>query len=548
MTSPLTMTCQVQHPRMTVKQGHETHAVVTLTGRGAAVDVVRPQLSVVFVLDTSGSMSGEPLQQVKDSVDKLCGLLQPTDRVGIVIFSSNPVTVAEVAPLTAEHRASIRRRLSSLVASGNTGMTAGVVQGLSLLPARGDNERQVMVLLTDGAPTDGATADSQGALVAEHRQQVATVTLGYGVNHRADLLDAVAKAGGGQYWYIPDPAEANLEFARALGAQADIVVDGVELVFRPREGVEIVRMLDGAKPRFSAEGLLLSRPDLRDGQTHTTIITLKVAPFLEPGRWPLLEVSARFRRAGSGERHQHDEVLSVDVVHGAGSVDLDAHRSVVLATAENKRAEARAQADAGRFDAAAAVLKPVVQELEKLPGYQKLDGSAVSEAVEQLFDEIVAYESRPTAQQYLEFRSTVLGVDVAQGGVHVADLKMKSASSKAIMQGVASGVMEVSITDKSGGTRIEQFVGGEVTVGRVSGNDIVLPAGNISKRHTRLVLRDGKVLVVCLKSTNGTYVNGARVSAPQVVGTTDAVKIGDFTLQITAVVPPVVPPVAPPIM
>jgi pilus assembly protein CpaF len=109
------------------------------------------------------------------------------------------------------------------------------------------------------------------------------------------------------------------------------------------------------------------------------------------------------------------------------------------------------------------------------------------------------------------------------------------------MQGVASGVMEVAITDKSGGTRIEQFVDGEVTIGRVSGNDIVLPADNISKRHTRLVLRDGKVLVVCLKSTNGTYVNGSRVSAPQVIVANDTVNIGDFTLRVSAVVPPATP-------
>ena len=86
MTNALTMTCQVQHPRVSVQQGVETHAVITLTGRGDAVDVVRPQLSVVFVLDISGSMAGEPLQQVKDSVDKLCSLLQPSDRVGIVVF------------------------------------------------------------------------------------------------------------------------------------------------------------------------------------------------------------------------------------------------------------------------------------------------------------------------------------------------------------------------------------------------------------------------------------------------------------------------------
>ena len=60
----------------------------------------------------------------------------------------------------------------------------------------------------------------------------------------------------------------------------------------------------------------------------------------------------------------------------------------------------------------------------------------------------------------------------------------------------------------------------------------MLAAGNISKRHTRLVVRDGAVIAVCLKSTNGTYVNGARIATPKVLGPNDTVSIGDFRLRV----------------
>jgi pilus assembly protein CpaF len=67
----------------------------------------------------------------------------------------------------------------------------------------------------------------------------------------------------------------------------------------------------------------------------------------------------------------------------------------------------------------------------------------------------------------------------------------------------------IVITEKGGKPRAEVFDQGEITIGRVHGNDIVLPKGNISKKHSRIVQRDGKFIIVDLKSTNGTYVRQA---------------------------------------
>ncbi len=72
----------------------------------------------------------------------------------------------------------------------------------------------------------------------------------------------------------------------------------------------------------------------------------------------------------------------------------------------------------------------------------------------------------------------------------------------------------------------------EVTIGRVQGNDIVLPKGNVSKRHARIVLKDGKFIIVDLKSTNGTYVNGRKITSPLVVKDSDKIYIGDFIVGV----------------
>ena len=76
------------------------------------------------------------------------------------------------------------------------------------------------------------------------------------------------------------------------------------------------------------------------------------------------------------------------------------------------------------------------------------------------------------------------------------------------------------------------FVEREITFGRVEGNHIVLADRNISRRHARLVIRDGKYILVDLKSTNGTYVNGRRLTSPIVIAARDQVRIGNFTIAL----------------
>src|SRR5262245_21119621 len=90
----------------------------------------------------------------------------------------------------------------------------------------------------------------------------------------------------------------------------------------------------------------------------------------------------------------------------------------------------------------------------------------------------------------------------------------------------------VIISEKGGEQRRMDFDKAEVTIGRVQGNDIILPKGNVSKRHSRIVLKDGKFIIVDLKSTNGTYVNGRKITSPLVLKETDKVYIGDFILTV----------------
>src|SRR5262245_54328653 len=93
-------------------------------------------------------------------------------------------------------------------------------------------------------------------------------------------------------------------------------------------------------------------------------------------------------------------------------------------------------------------------------------------------------------------------------------------------------MIKLTMTEKGGEPKALSFDKDEVTIGRVSGNDIVLPKGNVSKRHSRLVLREGRIEISDLKSTNGTYVNGKKIADSTTIGAADRVYVGDFLTTI----------------
>jgi pilus assembly protein CpaF len=93
-------------------------------------------------------------------------------------------------------------------------------------------------------------------------------------------------------------------------------------------------------------------------------------------------------------------------------------------------------------------------------------------------------------------------------------------------------MINLSLTEKGGPAKDLAFEKDELGIGRVRGNDIILAKGNVSKRHCRLTLRNGQIIIEDLHSTNGTYVNGRKIAEPTVVGPTDKIFVGDFIIRL----------------
>lgn len=72
----------------------------------------------------------------------------------------------------------------------------------------------------------------------------------------------------------------------------------------------------------------------------------------------------------------------------------------------------------------------------------------------------------------------------------------------------------------------------ELTIGGNASAEIVVHDPRVSDRHARVVWRDGKAIIVDLRSENGTFVNGRRIQSPMVLKVGDRIYVGDHTLQL----------------
>lgn len=79
---------------------------------------------------------------------------------------------------------------------------------------------------------------------------------------------------------------------------------------------------------------------------------------------------------------------------------------------------------------------------------------------------------------------------------------------------------------------VKMPITGPLIVGRSPGSDIVINAGYVSGRHARFALFSDALAVEDLGSTNGTLVEGKRITAPTTLEPGSTVVIGDVTLRI----------------
>src|SRR5688572_27339788 len=72
---------------------------------------------------------------------------------------------------------------------------------------------------------------------------------------------------------------------------------------------------------------------------------------------------------------------------------------------------------------------------------------------------------------------------------------------------------------------------GEITIGRQTGNTVVLQSSKVSKQHCVLIVNNNEIVIKDQGSSNGTFVNGILTKLKK-IKPGDRISIGEFVLEL----------------
>lgn len=82
------------------------------------------------------------------------------------------------------------------------------------------------------------------------------------------------------------------------------------------------------------------------------------------------------------------------------------------------------------------------------------------------------------------------------------------------------------VMERGRARKVFELKGPQAVLGRAHGNALRIPSSAVSRRHCRLLVRDGLVTVEDLDSVNGTFLNGQRLKDPVIVRPGDRLEVG----------------------
>lgn len=390
MEEILKLQCRLAREKVLAVQSPQLcYLLIEVIPLGAG-EAERMPLNLSFVLDRSGSMAGEKIQNLREAVKLVIEGLEPDDVVSIVIFDDKAEVLVPSQPATDKDE--LKRLVDRITDRGGTEMSKGMRLGLNeLRKYMAPTAVSRMVLLTDGQ-TYGDEDECVRIAKECQEQGIPVVAFGLGDDWNEELLDEIAEAtkySGGFSEFIREPNQILPHFQDVLQSMKGTVAKNAYLTLRLVQGVsprQVWRVLPlisnlGYQP-LSDRDVQVSLGDLERDVGQAVLVEL-IIPQRSPGKYRIAQAEVSYdipSRNIFGERVRSDIIVEYTADESAAKqVNQYVMNFVEKATAFKLQTQALQAVRAGDYQRATQLLRQSATRLLNL-GERDLATVALEEA------------------------------------------------------------------------------------------------------------------------------------------------------------------------
>ena len=264
-----------------------TPFVINITSPEPEIDEKKCSADLICIIDVSGSMSGEKIELVKESLKILVDMMDKNDRLALVLFSSSAHIEFELNYLTDKTKGELKSKISEIRSGGGTNILSGLEQAVEILKkekTNTDDRVSSILLLSDGCDNyndDVSLAEALKKLTKGMGLSFTLHTFGYGYDHDPKIMNKLANIRDGSFFLVEDYKKVGEYFVMVLGGCVSVISKKVDLYMKLLNNKEsrLVKIF-GEDNLFSyelkADSFKTSMLQFICGKEYTFVLEIKV--------------------------------------------------------------------------------------------------------------------------------------------------------------------------------------------------------------------------------------------------------------------------------
>jgi Ca-activated chloride channel family protein len=340
----------LSHTRVLAGQDATVFADVRVVADSDGRARERAPISLAVVLDTSGSMSGEKIEEARRSVLRLLAEMRDDDEITVIRYSDSSETIQPLARVGAV-RLTLSGKIAQLDASGGTNIPSGLTHGLRALEEAARGRVRRIVLVSDGL--DSTRAQAEAIARSSFSSGITVSSLGIGLDFDEGYMGSLAQTGHGNFAFVKDGASLAKFLHRELEETAGTTVENARVRLQLPEGMRFVSAT-GADAVLDGNEVELAVGSLFGGDERRIVVELAASAYRGAGSFDL-DATASWNQVGGASFTTRAPRLSLVATADASEVDrgkdgavLASATSVVASRRQIEAANAYANGDVAR--------------------------------------------------------------------------------------------------------------------------------------------------------------------------------------------------------